>query len=224
MLGKLLVIEGLDGSGKTTQLVLLQNRLQQDGCTTRQIKLPNYDDPACAPVKMYLDGRFGGSPEAVNAYAASTFYAVDRYVSYQCYWKSDYLDGTLILSDRYATSNLYHQAIKLPKTEWPDFFRWCEDFEYGKMGIPKPNLVLYLDMPIAVSQALLTQRYGGDTSKKDIHERDIAYLHRCREAALFAAAHLGWQVIPCAANDKAYDIETLSTHIYQTVSSFLQQP
>lgn len=213
MAGRLIVVEGLDGSGKSTQLQLLHADLQQQGLPARVVKLPNYDDPACEPVKMYLGGRFGDDPDAVNAYAAATFYAVDRYVSYQCYWKQGYLGGETILADRYTTSNAYHQTIKLPRKEWPGFLDWLADFEYGKLGIPKPDMVLYLDMPIAVSQTLLRERYGGDDAKKDIHERNTAYLERCREAALFAADRLGWTHIPCAQNGKPRTIDDIQAQL-----------
>ncbi len=129
MAGKLIVIEGLDGSGKSTQEKLLGDELKKRGKEVTFIKLPNYDDDACILVKQYLAGRFGDKPEDVNAYAASSFYAVDRFVSYNCYWKNDYLDGKIILADRYTTSNAYHQLTKTPREEWDAYLEWLEDFE-----------------------------------------------------------------------------------------------
>jgi dTMP kinase len=221
MSGKLVVIEGLDGSGKTTQVKLLGEKLSQNGTAVRVIKLPNYDDPSSTLVKMYLDGRFGKNPQDVNVYAASSFFAVDRYVSYNSYWKDDYLNGTLILSDRYTTSNAYHQAIKLPREKWGEYLRWLEDYEYIKLAIPKPNVVVYLDMPVEVSQRLLTERYLGDEVKKDIHEINLGYLNKCAEAARFAADTLGWKRIICAENGMPLSVKTIGEAIYSYVSKEL---
>lgn len=217
MAGKLIVIEGLDGSGKSTQLKLLGEKLSHLGMDVREIKLPNYGDASSELVKMYLDGRFGKNPQDVNVYAASSFFAVDRYVSYNCYWKSDFLAGRLILSDRYTTSNAYHQTIKLPREKWSEYLSWLEDYEYNKLGIPKPDVVVYLDMPVRVSQILLTKRYLGDEIKKDIHEKNIEYLYACREAALFACKVLGWEKIECTANGIPLSIEEISDAVYSYV-------
>ena len=217
MKGKLIVIEGLDGSGKSTQEELLKKRLAEINIKVNFIKLPNYDDPACDLVKMYLSGRFGSDPSDVNAYAASSFFAVDRYVSYNCYWKEAYLNGEVFLADRYTTSNAYHQLTKTPEAEWDSYLEWLEDFEYVKMGIPKPDAVIYLDMPIDVSQKLMSGRYKGDESKKDIHECDVEYLAQCRKAAVFTAEFSDWEIIPCAENGEARSIEDISNDVLNSV-------
>ena len=197
-MGTLIVIEGLDGSGKGTQTALLFDALQKAGVPCRKISLPHYDAPSSALVKEYLAGAYGDKPGDVNAYAASAFYAVDRYAGYKTIWGTDYESGTVILADRYATSNACHQMTKLQKEDWDAYLRWLDDFEYKMLGVPKPDLVVYLDMPVAVSQTLLQQRYDGDNAKKDVHERDTAYLAACRDAALYAAKKDGWQVIACS--------------------------
>ncbi len=220
-MGKLIVIEGLDGSGKSTQENLLRQKLAEKGIKINSIKLPNYDDPACEPVKMYLAGRFGSNPSDVNAYAASSFFAVDRYVSYNCYWKEKYLAGEIFLADRYTTSNAYHQLTKTPESEWDAYLEWLEDFEYNKMGIPKPDAVIYLDMPIEVSQKLMSGRYNGDESKKDIHEKDVEYLNSCRNAADYSCSKLGWTRIVCAENGEPLSIEEISEKVFEAVSSAL---
>lgn len=220
-MGKLIVIEGLDGSGKSTQENLLRQKLAEKGININSIKLPNYDDPACEPVKMYLAGRFGSNPSDVNAYAASSFFAVDRYVSYNCYWKDKYLAGEIFLADRYTTSNAYHQLTKTPEAEWDSYLEWLEDFEYNKMGIPKPDAVIYLDMPIEVSQKLMSGRYNGDESKKDIHEKDVEYLNSCRKAADYSCSKLGWTRIVCAEKGEPLSIEDISVKVFEAVSSAL---
>ena len=182
---KLIVIEGLDGSGKSTQTEILENKLKSANKALHHIKLPDYEDSSSALVRMYLGGEFGHDPKAVGAYAASAFYAVDRFANYARKWKTDYENGTLILADRYTTSNAAHQMTKLSKSEWDDYLTWLEDFEYVKLGIPKPSLVIFLDMPVEISQKLMTKRYDGNEAKKDVHEADVNYLSNCREAALY---------------------------------------
>lgn len=221
MNGKLIVIEGLDGSGKTTQLNLLVNKLKQKNIKNiKQIKLPDYDSDSSSLVKMYLAGEFGKSPEDVNAYAASAFYAVDRFANYKTKWKADYENGTLIIADRYTTSNAYHQATKLPESEWKDYFKWLRDFEYNKLGIPEPDMVIYLDMPIEISQKMMTSRYNGDEEKKDIHEANVEYLQHCRKAAKAAATQLGWKVIDCADKDMPRSIESIGDEIENLITKF----
>lgn len=215
MQNRLLVIEGLDGSGKSTQVSLLKAKLESDGTPVRQIKLPDYDDPSSTLVKMYLGGEFGKNPEDVNVYAASSFYAVDRYASFRRHWQKDYENGTLILADRYTTSNAVHQAVKLPESAWENYLSWLADYEYNKLGIPAPDAVIFLDMPVAVSQKLMTARYNGEEAKKDVHEANVSYLNACRKAALFAASKLGWYVVPCADGDEPLPIAQIHARIYE---------
>lgn len=208
-MGKLMVIDGLDGCGKSTQLALLKDYLDACGASYRQISFPDYDQPSSSLVKMYLGGDLGGSPAAVNAFAASSFYAVDRYASFKMFWQADYEAGTPIVAARYTTSNAIHQMTKLPQAEWDAFLAWLEEYEYEKLGLPRPDQVVFLDMPLEVSQRLLAVRYDGDEGKKDIHERDLTYLAKCREAALYAAARCGWTVIPCNDGDNPLPVQTI---------------
>lgn len=217
MQNRLLVVEGLDGSGKSTQVSLLKAKLESDGTPVRQIKLPDYDDPSSTLVKMYLGGEFGKNPEDVNVYAASSFYAVDRYASFRRHWQKDYENGTLILADRYTTSNAVHQAVKLPESAWENYLSWLADYEYNKLGIPAPDAVIFLDMPVAVSQKLMTARYNGEEAKKDVHEANVSYLNACRKAALFAASKLGWYVVPCADGNEPLPIAQIHARIYEIV-------
>lgn len=199
-MGKLIVIDGLDGCGKSTQLARVGEYLAAKGIPYKQIYFPDYEKPASTLVKMYLAGDFGTEAEDVNAYAASSFFAVERFASFKQYWEADYEAGKRILTARYTTSNAIHQMCKLPREQWDDYLAWLEDYEYQRMALPRPDLVLFLDMPLAISQKLLEKRYGGDGEKKDIHERDVAYLAQCRETALYVAQKQGWHVISCGEN------------------------
>ena len=199
-MGKLIIFEGLDGSGKGTQTALTAQKLAARGVDLRQITFPDYASESSALVKMYLAGAFGQKPDDVNAYAASSFYAVDRYASYKTGWGAFYRAGGLVLSDRYTTSNAVHQCSKLPPAQWDGFLNWLFDFEYKKIGIPAPDAVVYLAVDPQVSQRLLAARYHGDDSKKDIQEKDLDYLARSRAAAEYCAKALGWKRIDCTAD------------------------
>lgn len=217
----LLVIEGLDGGGKSTQTRLLIEALEKMGENFLQVKFPDYDSASSSLVKMYLAGEFGGSPKSVNPYAASTFYAVDRFASFQTKWQADYEAGRLIVADRYATSNLIYQLGKLPRDEWDSYIEWMEDLEYGKLKLPRPSKVIFLDMPIDVSQKLLSKRYEGDESKKDIHEADIAFLEESYQSAIYSAKRLGWEMIQCAENGEPRSIEDIHKDIMVSVKAVL---
>ncbi len=222
MSGKLIVFEGTDGSGKSTQFRRFCARMEEEGRPFRRLVFPRYDQPSSALIRMYLGGAFGSHPEDVNAYAASSFYAVDRYASWKQDWGGYYQAGGLVLSDRYTTSNAVHQACKLPEGEWEKFFRWLDDFEHGKLGLPRPGLVLYLDMPTEQAVALLRGREREKGVSGDIHEVDTAYLALCRRTALRAAEVLGWTKIPCiGANGAVRPVEDIHREIWGHVSRFL---
>ena len=220
----LVVLEGLDGSGKGTQAKLLAEALVCRGVPLRPVTFPDYSSPSSSLVKMYLHGEFGAEPEDVNAYAASAFYAVDRFASFRKGWGGDYRQGKLILCDRYATSNMVYQMGKLPRAEWDGYLAWVEDFEYQKLGIPRPDLVLYLDMPIEVSQKLLLQRYQGDSGKKDIHESHLAFLRSCGECARYAGQRLGWKVVSCAKGGEPLPVEEIHRAVLAAVEPLLEKP
>lgn len=217
MNGKLIVLDGLDGSGKATQTALLIKKLQEHGVASKAVSFPDYTQASSALVKMYLGGEFGEQPESVSPYAASSFYAVDRYASYKKFWQKDYEAGKVILADRYATSNAIYQMAKLPRSQWTEYLDWLEDYEYKKLLLPRPDVVLYLDMPPAVSQILINRRYHGDESKKDIHESHVAFLEQCRSTALFAAQKQGWKVIPCAEGENPKAVETIAEEVFAAI-------
>ncbi len=220
-MGKLIVLEGTDGSGKSTQFELLKKRLAEEGTEFRTIVFPQYQEPSSALIRMYLGGEFGQNPNDVNAYAASTFYAVDRYASYRKAWGDYYRGGGLILSDRYTSSNAVHQASKLMEPSRPDFYRWLYDLEFVRFGLPVPDLVLYLDMPTELSESLMRKRERDTHTHADIHEKDEAYLRLCRQTGLEAAAFYGWRVVSCAREGQLRSVEDIHEEIIRYVRQIL---
>lgn len=218
---KLIVLDGLDGSGKSTQLDALDAWMTQNGIPHKLISFPDYEQPSSVLVRQYLGGEFGGTPDAVNAYAASSFYAVDRYASFKRFWQEEYEQGTVILAARYTTSNAIHQMAKLDESDWDAYLDWLYDYEYRLLQLPAPDLVLFLDMPPEVSQKLMTSRYNGDETRKDIHERDRAYLKTCRRTALYAAEHGGWTVVPCAVDSEARSIGDITASLTELLGTVL---
>lgn len=218
-MGRLIVLDGLDGSGKSTQYERLACWLEQQGKAYRKVSFPDYQSAASAPVRMYLAGDFGTEATAVNAFAASSFYAVDRYASFRTQWQKDYEAGTTILAARYTTSNAIHQMSKLPPEQRDDYLQWLEEYEYDRLQLPRPDMVIFLDVDPQVSQRLLSERYGGDEDKKDIHERDVQYLLQCREGALYAARRCGWTVIDCTENGQMRSVEEIHLQIRSLVAS-----
>lgn len=214
--GTLIVIEGLDGSGKATQAARLTQALRAEGKAVLPISFPDYESKSSTLVRMYLAGEIGGVGE-VNAYAASGFYAADRYISFVTGWKKQYLAGHTIIADRYTTSNAAHQMAKLPRGEWDSYLDWLCDYEFKRMELPRPDRVVYLDMDPETSRRLIEGRYKGDAARQDIHERDLDYLAKCREAALYAAGHLGWQVVSCCENGEPLPVETIAQRIRGTI-------
>ena len=215
---KLVVIEGLDGSGKSTQFEIIDRIFLQNNIPHKSISFPDYNNPSSALVKMYLGGEFSKNAKDINAYAASSFYAVDRYASFKLFWEDEYNKGNLILASRYVTSNAIYQMVKCDKKKWDKYLDWLSDYEYEKLGLPKPDLVVFLDMPIEVSQRLMSKRYDGDESKKDIHEIDIDFLKSCREAALYAAKKQGWRIINCSDGSGPLSVDVITEKIMNEIN------
>ncbi len=221
-MGKLIVIEGTDGSGKSTQFKLLTQRLENEHHTFQKLVFPQYSEPSSALIRMYLGGEFGTHPSDVNAYAASAFYAVDRYASYKKVWGQWYENGGLIVSDRYTTSNAVHQASKEPEERQAEFLKWLYDFEYDKLGLPRPDLVLYLDVPTDFTETMMRRREQATNTHADIHEQDMAYLATCRRTGKAAAEYYGWTVINCVRNGEMRSIEDIHEEIYRHVAECLK--
>ena len=222
-MGKLIVIEGTDGSGKSTQFRMLSQHLEQDKVAFKHLVFPRYQEESSALIRMYLGGAFGDKPSDVNAYAASAFYAVDRYASYKMDWGKWYEEGGLVLSDRYTTSNAVHQASKEVGENRDAYLKWLYEFEYEKLGLPRPDLTIYLDVPTGFTEKMLRSREQTTNTQADIHEKDMAYLATCRETGRAAARYYGWTVIQCVKDDKMRTIEDIHAEIYEAVRGCLEE-
>ena len=222
MKGKLIVIEGLDGSGKATQAKRLAAALQQHGKRVREISFPNYDSDSSTLVKMYLSGAFGTQPGDVNAYAASSFYAVDRYAGMKQDWGAFYDSGGILIADRYTTSNAVHQCCKLPGAQWDAYLDWLFDYEYRLLGLPAPDLVVYLRLGIETSQRLMSERYHGDEKKKDIHESNLSYLEQAHLAADYCASKYNWKTVECAERGSLRCIDEIGADVWNMAARTIE--
>ena len=222
-MGKLIVIEGTDGSGKSTQFKRLTERLISEGRELKCLVFPQYQEESSALIRMYLGGEFGSKPSDVNAYAASSFYAVDRYASYKKVWGSWYENGGLVLSDRYTTSNAVHQASKEAGEKQAAFLKWLYEFEYDKLGRPRPALTIYLDVPTDFTEMLMRRREADTNTHADIHEQDLEYLATCRRTGKAAAQYYGWTVVSCVKDGMMRSIEDIHEEIYRHVTKCLEE-
>ena len=222
MKGKLIVIEGLDGSGKATQTALLCEKLKTMGVEYDHFSFPDYKNESSLLVRMYLDGKFGDNADQVNPYAASCFFACDRYASFRTQWQDKYEGGRVIVCDRYTTSNAVHQCSKLPSGDWDNFINWLFDFEYNKIGLPEPDAVIYLRVDPEIGQELLKHRYNGDEKKKDIHEKDEDHLRRSRLTADHCAEVCGWHTIECVDENGMRDKQEIAEEVFEAVRSVIK--
>lgn len=223
--GKLIIIEsGTDGSGKATQTLELYNSLIKEYTNVKKITFPNYDSPACQPVKMYLNGEFGTDPTKVNPYAASTFYAIDRYASYMKEWGEFYNNGGIIISDRYVSSNMVHQATKMNnKEEREKYLDWLYDLEFNKFELPKPDCIIFLDLKPEISEKLRENRMNKITgeSEKDIHENNIEYMNMCYKNSIEIANKYNWNIVRCYEDNKIKSIDNIKNEIYKVVKKYI---
>jgi dTMP kinase len=216
MAGRLIVLEGGDASGKTTQFELLRHRL---GSRVKTVSFPRYGEPSAALLQEYLSGAYGTSPDSVNPYTASTFFAIDRAASFLTDWSKPYYAGEAILAYRYTTSNAIYAAAKLPPDEWPAFWAWLHDYEYHKLGLPKPDCVFFLDMPQDITRTLLADRGSGD-----IHEAVLEYQTRCHAAADAACKHHRWRRVFCAPDGALRTIEAINDELYGLITECFHLP
>lgn len=201
--GKLIVLDGTDGSGKSTQFKMLEERLRAEGINYTAIKFPVYDSPASVLVRRYLAGEYGENADDVNIYAASMFYAMDRYDAWKKdynRWRSVYESGGIVIADRYTTANFIHQGGKLnTMNDRFKFFTWLEKTEYNLLGLPEPDEVILLDMPTSKAVAMLEKRREKTGETADLHEKDVEFISRCHESAMDAAFAMDWKVVECAS-------------------------
>lgn len=220
-MGILITIDGLDGSGKQTQSEILFERLKNEGVKAKLVSFPDYDSNSSALVKMYLGGEFSHDPDAVNAYASSSFFAVDRFASFVTNWKEDYENGYVIIANRYTTANAIHQLTKIEgDAERKAFLDWLYDFEFGKLGIPAPDLTLFLEVPVEISLGLIRKRSEETGREIDIHENE-GHLKRAYSAALFSSEKLSWTTIHCAEEGKMRSREDIAEEIYNKVKGLM---
>lgn len=220
-MGKLIVFEGTDGSGKATQSRLLLERLQREGFDCRPLTFPRYGKPSAAPIEEYLHGGYGSHPGDVDAYATSVLFAVDRFASYRQDWGDYYANGGILIADRYTTSNAVHQASKLPERERQAYLKWLFDFEYRLLRLPEPTLVFYLDVPTEITEKMMRAREAKTNTTADIHEQDEAYLRACRSAAQKTVEECGWHRIDCSKDGEIRSIEEIHEEIYRCARELL---
>ena len=222
--GKLFVIDGTDGSGKQTQFEKLRERLSKEGIEHKVVSFPNYDSPSSSLVKMYLAGDFGEDAKTISPYIASTFYAADRYATYQTQYKDYYENGGIILADRYTTANMVHQAGKIQdKAERKKFLDWLWDFEFNLYKLPIPSEVFFLNMPVEIAIKLIENRKNKFTQgmQKDIHERDEKHLIDSYNAACDVAKDYKWYEVKCMKDDKIRTIEDIHEEIYKEIKKHI---
>ena len=221
MLGKLIVFEGVDGSGKSTQFDMMCARFLSENREFKKLNFPRYDQPSSALIKMYLGGEFGDKPDSVNAYAASSFFAVDRYASFAQDWREYYNDGGFILTDRYTTSNVLHQGAKIPVGEREDFFKWLYEYEFDRIGLPKPDMVVYMDIDAELATKRLRMRESETSTNADIHEKDLTYLANSVDSGKQAAVLFGWHSVKCVIDDVERDKNDIHIAIYSNILNLL---
>ena len=208
----LINIEGTDGCGKKTQTELLYKHLTSLGKKCLLISFPNYDSPSSALVKMFLGGEFGKDAKVIDAYQASAFYAVDRVATMA---KINVEDYDYVIFDRYVPSNMIHQSARVQdKNKLDELLTWIDDFEFGKMRLPRPDKILFLDVPVEVSLALANARKDLKNGQAhDIFEEDKNHMHLAYENAKYVAKKFGWERINCVENNKLKSIEEIHEDI-----------
>ncbi len=222
MSNKIIVLEGLDASGKGTQTKLLSEKLSSEGVCYHSYDFPRYKNDSSIPVRMYLDGKLGDRPEDTNAFAASAFFAVDRYISYKTEWRTQLENGDVILLDRYTSANALHQMSKMPKEQWKDFVDWLYDFEFSRLGLPRPALTVFLDMHPDIAIKLMDNRTETTGRRQDIHEKDHSHLYKSYEAAQFACDYLGWERIVCFENGAPKTREAIFSELWEKASKIIK--
>ncbi|MBQ6546525.1 MAG: deoxynucleoside kinase [Bacilli bacterium] len=217
MKGKLIVIEGAcDGIGKTTQFELLKKRLGNDYSIVSH-HFPTYNTDQGLLVENYLKGKYGNISD-VSPYFVNSLYAVDRAVTWITELKKVYESGGIVLLDRYTTSSLIYQTAMIDDLdERKKFIDYVVDFEYEKMGIQKPDNVIFLYASFDLVTDMRKNRTDNDGVQNDIHEKDIDFMRKVYDNAMFVADYLGWNMIKCDIDDKMRAIEDIHEEIYNLI-------
>ncbi len=223
-MGKLFVIDGTDGSGKQTQFKKLQERLSKEGIKYKTVSFPNYDSPSSSLVKMYLSGEFGQNAKEISPYIASTFYAADRYATFQKGLKEYYNNGGIILADRYTTGNMVHQAGKIKDIkEREKFLNWLWDFEFNLYKLPIPTKAFFLNMPPEYALKLIQHRENKFTHEqtKDIHEKDKNHIIDSYNAACSLVDKYNWYEVKCVKNNKLRTVDDIHEEIFREIIKYI---
>ena len=227
-MGKIIVIDGLDGCGKATQTKIVYDKLVEKGYKVKKVSFPDYDSDSSALVKMYLGGEFGKTANSVNPYTASLFYSVDRAAQFLKELREYYDNDYILLCDRYISANIIYQGTKFNDIrDKQDYFRWMYDIEVNKIGLPKDDITIALTLPIETSQKLMSRRYEGHEEKKDIHEADLEFLSNCKNTVSIACEYLssiGYNWVDLDCSDKNGDIRSLdeiNSQIMKLIESVL---
>lgn len=224
-MGKLFVIDGTDGSGKQTQFKMLEERFKKENIEYKTVSFPNYDSRSSSLVKMYLSGEFGEDAKEISPYIASTFYAVDRYATFQKGLKKYYEQGGIILADRYTTANMVHQAGKIKdKEERERFLNWLFNLEFNIYGLPEPTEAFFLNMPPEYSLKLMEGRENKFTheQKKDIHERDRQHIIDSYNAACeLVDKYDNWYEVKCVKDEKIRTVEDIHEEIFNEIKKHI---
>lgn len=192
-LNNLIVIEGLDGTGKATQSKMLAEHLR-----VFLFSFPNYNSKSSALVEMYLNGEFGRNAASINPYQASAMFAVDRLGTYLKEMKTILERAGKIVADRYTTSNILYQTAKFDRVEEKnDFIKWVRRFEYKDLQLPEPTQTFLLNVPFEAFVDMMTLRNDNKHDGEDIHEADMDYLKKVYENAQYVAEKLHWDIIEC---------------------------
>ena len=217
-IGKLIVVEGAcDGIGKTTQFTLLGKHLEEDGNNIVSHHFPSYDTYHGLPVEKYLNGEYGSTSE-LSPYFINSLYANDRAIAWYTELKKLYDQGNVILLDRYTTSSLIYQSALIEDIEEKKkFIDYVIDFEYKKLGLKEPDNVIFLYAPFDLVTEMRNMRKQNDGVANDIHERDLTFMKKVYDSAMFVADYLSWDKVRCNNGKQMRNIDDIHEEIYSLI-------
>lgn len=222
MKGKLIVIEGAcDGIGKTTQYKLLKKYLEDKGYNVCSHHFPTYDSKQGKLTEYYLNGDFG-NPNDLSPYLVNSIYAVDRSITWNDKLKAAYDKGDIILLDRYTTSSLIYQSSLFDNEEDKKaFINYVTDYEYNKLGIKKPDKVIFLTADFDLVSSMRSKRKSNDGVKNDVYERDSKLMKKIYDNAMFVSDYLDFDTLKCDLNGSLRSIEDIHNEIKGIMDIFV---